>query len=199
LLYGLYQTKTIVFAMNPHKVEHQKKTLRQEMLEKRAKFPKATKELYDQWICERLETIIQTEGYQVIHAYLPMGKEINIAPLLENLLAKNITVVTPKTLPKRMLENRVLRNMSEVEAGVFGTTHPKKAEIYEGPFDLIIVPGLAFDQKNYRLGYGGGYYDTFLAQHPEAFKLGICYPFQKTNPVPIEAHDLSLDQVLTKK
>jgi 5-formyltetrahydrofolate cyclo-ligase len=57
---------------------------------------------------------------------------------------------------------------------------------------------LAFDAANYRLGYGGGYYDGFLRQHPEAYKLGICYPFQKVKQVPLEAHDVRLDAVLAK-
>jgi len=58
---------------------------------------------------------------------------------------------------------------------------------------------LAFDANNYRLGYGGGYYDTFLAQHPTAFKQGIFYPFQEVSEVPTEVHDVQLDHVLVRK
>ena len=58
------------------------------------------------------------------------------------------------------------------------------------------MPGLAFNDANFRLGYGGGYYDNFLLQYPLAYKLGICYPFQKVEQIPLEPHDVKLDDVL---
>ena len=174
----------------------QKKDLRKKMLIKRAKLNSSYKAKYDLWVCNELEKIIDTNNYKTIHAYLPMGKEIDISPLLKNLLQKNITIVTPKTLPKRKLENRILTSLSNIEKGVFGTTHPANPEEYKGTFNLIIIPGLAFDNKNYRLGYGGGYYDNFIVNHPKAYKLGIFYPEQEVERVPIEAHDIRLDKVL---
>tara|TARA_R110001592_G_scaffold215820_2_gene469232 strand:- start:4297 stop:4854 length:558 start_codon:yes stop_codon:yes gene_type:complete len=173
-----------------------KKDLRKEMLIKRVKLNTTFKQAYDLWVCEQLEMLIKDKNYKTIHAYLTMGKEIDITPLLENLLAKNITVVTPKTLPKRKLENRILTSFDDIEKGVFGTTHPADPKEYTGTFDLIIVPGLAFDDKNYRLGYGGGYYDNFLVNHPEAYKVGIFYPQQKVEKVPTETHDICLDEIL---
>lgn len=176
-------------------IEH-KNRLRKKMLAIRARLKPSLKKEYDLWICQQLEQFIEEKRYKTIHAYLPMGKEIDITPLLENLLAKNITVVTPKTLPKRKLENRILTSFTDIEKGVFGTTHPANPEKYTGTFDLIIIPGLAFDNNNYRLGYGGGYYDNFLINHPEAYKLGIFYPEQKVEQVPTEAHDIQLDEIL---
>ena len=119
----------------------QKKALRQEMLARRAKTNGELKNKYDQWVCEQLENIILENGYKKIHAYLPMGKEIDIYPLLKSLLEKKITVVVPKTLPKRKLENLVLTDLNKVEKGVFGTTHPASGVVYNDTFDLIIVPG----------------------------------------------------------
>lgn len=174
----------------------QKKDLRKEMLVKRTKLDVVYKKKYDSWICNELENIIDANNYKVIHAYLPMGKEIDINPLLISLLQKNITIVTPKTLPNRKLENRVLTSLTDVEKGVFGTTHPSNTEEYTGVFDLIIVPGLAFDNDNYRLGYGGGYYDNFLVHHLSINKIGIFYPVQEVEKVPLEAHDISLDNIL---
>lgn len=174
-----------------------KKSLRQEMLAKRLSIITAKKTEYDTWICNQLLDLIIQRNAKVVHAYLPMGNEIDITPLLEELLKTGITVITPKTLPKRVLENRVLHNLQAVEKGVFGTTHPLEADIYQGHYDLAIVPGLAYDNDNYRLGYGGGYYDSFLVQHPEIFKVGICYPFQMVTKVPRENHDLQLDKIIS--
>src|SRR5690606_13105140 len=103
---------------------------------------------------------------------------------------------TPKSLPKRQLVHLRLRSLDDLEPGIFGTQHPKGDEAYSGPFDLIIVPCLACDRNGFRLGYGGGYYDTFLSQYPDAFTVGIIYPFQRFDVLPVEAHDIPLRKVL---
>ena len=183
--------------MNPIVVE--KLELRKEMHKKRARNKREYKKAYDVWICSQLEEMILSRNAKVVHAYLPMGKEIDIRPLLQNLLVKNIQIITPKTLPKRQLQNLILHSLEEVENGVFGTTHPANSLEYKGEYDFVIVPGLAFDSNNFRLGYGGGYYDTFLAQHPKAYKAGVFYPFQKVAAVPKEAHDICLDTILVQQ
>ena len=176
----------------------QKKALREFMLKRRLNFDSIEKENYDTWICSVLEEKIDAINAKKIHAYIPMGAEINIKPLLERLIEKGLTVVTPKTLPKPNLENRVLSSFNDLEKGVFGTSHPATKIEYTGGFDFIIIPGLAFDSNNFRLGYGGGYYDTFLTQHPTAFKQGIFYPFQEVIEVPTEEHDVQLNNILVK-
>lgn len=174
----------------------QKKELRKQMLFKRAKLDKQEKAQYDQWICEKLWALIRQQNYKNVHCYLPMGTEINIFPLIEKMLGEGITVITPKTLPKRRLENLILTSLQELEKGVFGTSHPANATAFFGPYDLIIVPGLAFNESNFRLGYGAGYYDNFMVEYPLAYKLGIAYPFQKVEEIPLESHDVQLDDVL---
>lgn len=182
--------------MNQEDIVQIKKSLRQEMLSKRADITLEEKSVYDAWICDQLFEIISTRKAKVIHAYLPMENEIDITPLLEQLLKEGLKAVTPKTLPQRVLENRVLHDLNQLEDGVFGTKHPLDADVYEGSYDIAIVPGLAFDEGNYRLGYGGGYYDNFLIDHKSTFKVGIFYPFQKVTKVPVEPHDLRLNQII---
>ena len=177
-------------------ISDQKKVLRGQMRQQRAALETTFKGRYDQWICQSIWELIEEKGYQIIHCYLPMASEIDITPLIEKMLAAEKLVITPKTLPKRSLQHLRLNSLAEVEEGTFGTRHPAHAEEYSGAYDLIIIPGLAFDQSNYRLGYGGGYYDNFLHQHPRAHQLGICYPFQKIKQVPLEAHDVQLDAIL---
>lgn len=190
---GVFKGETKRKAMN---ISDQKKKLRKEMLAKRAKLSQQNKEKYDQWICAELLKIVKAYHCKAIHAYLPMGTEINILPLIKNLLREKIVVVCPKTLPNRKLEHLMLGSLDQLEKGVFGTMHPTHAKVYEGAYDLIIVPGLAFDQHRQRLGYGGGYYDQFLCEHPEALKVGIAYPFQFHEEIPSESHDIGLDVIL---
>ncbi len=66
-------------------------------------------------------------------------------------------------------------------------------------FDVIIVPMLGFDLRNlHRLGYGGGYYDRFLAVQPQAQKIGVCFELGKVSNLPYETYDISLDTVVTE-
>lgn len=178
-------------------IKEEKKALRKKMLEQRLQLDKAGKAAHDAHICSQLEALIETHNCRVVHAYIPMAGEINISPLLVKLINKGIKVICPKTLPKRQLENRVLYSLNELETGIMGTQHPLQQQVYEGPFDLIIVPGLAFDNNRYRLGYGGGYYDNFLVNQPSAIKAGIFYPFQQMHRVPTEAHDIQLDTIFS--
>lgn len=174
----------------------QKQALRNFMLKQRLNLSAEIKKASDSLICKYLEDKIIDINAKVVHSYIPMGAEIDIKPLLENLIKKGITIVTPKTLPKPIMENRILTSFDDLEKGVFGTRHPASPVAYTGGFDFIIIPGLAFDKNNFRLGYGGGYYDTFLAQQPKAFKQGVFYSFQEVPEVPCEVHDIKLDDIL---
>jgi 5-formyltetrahydrofolate cyclo-ligase len=176
----------------------QKKELRESMFAKRKTILPDLKTAYDRWVNQELINLIAERNYRVIHAYIPMPGEIDIRPVIRQLLEQQITVVSPKTLPKRRLENRILHSLEELEMGIMGTQHPLQQDVYEGPIDLIIVPGMAFDRQHYRLGYGGGYYDNFMMTQPAACKAGVFYPFQEVEKVPVEPHDWKLDKMLVK-
>ena len=63
--------------------------------------------------------------------------------------------------------------------------------------DLILVAGIAFDRDGYRLGYGLGYYDKFLAKLPKALKIGLCFDLQIVEKVPRESYDVPVDMIVT--
>jgi 5-formyltetrahydrofolate cyclo-ligase len=65
-------------------------------------------------------------------------------------------------------------------------------------FDVIIIPMLGFDAGLQRVGYGGGYYDRFLADQPSAKKIGVCFELGKVEKIPIEPHDVPLDFIVTE-
>jgi len=65
-------------------------------------------------------------------------------------------------------------------------------------FDAVIVPMLGFDSKLHRIGYGGGYYDKFLATQPRATKIGVCFETGHVDYLPTEPHDVALDLVITE-
>jgi 5-formyltetrahydrofolate cyclo-ligase len=149
-----------------------------------------------QLICLKLQQICVKLNPKVVHTFIPFGSEVNVWPLIKELWQIGTTVVCPKTLMGRDLEHLILKNPVELETGRFGTQHPSGGEIYSGPIDLILVPGVAFDAIGGRLGYGAGYYDNFLIDYPEAFKVGICFRGQLVEKVPMENHDVFLDEIV---
>ena len=80
--------------------------------------------------------------------------------------------------------------------GDFNILEPQN-EPYKGDFDLMVVPGVAFDCKGNRIGRGKGYYDRFLSQHLEVKRIGICFDFQLVDEVPAEPFDIRMDEVIS--
>ena len=80
--------------------------------------------------------------------------------------------------------------------GDFNILEPQN-EPYTGDFDLIVVPGVAFDRQGNRIGRGKGYYDRFLCQHLDVKRIGICFDFQLVDEVPTEPFDILMDEVIS--
>lgn len=176
-------------------IKNKKKHLRQRMLAERRRLQKPLKTRYDDLICKQVYEDITRQKSMVVHCYLPFEEEINIRPLIQKLLDENKRVICPKTLPKGQLSHHELLALDQIEEGLFSTFHPKTERSYEGEIDYIIVPGLAFDEKGNRIGYGGGYYDRFLKKQGKSHKVGLAYPFQIIDNLPIESFDVVLDAV----
>ncbi len=173
-----------------------KHLLRKELLAKRAQVSNIQQQQWDEDVLKRLQTLVMERKAQSVHTFIAMPGEVNTWSFIQWLLDERITVVCPKTLANRALEHRVLNSLQELETGKFGTQHPASSLVYTQQPDIIIVPGLAFDEQGFRMGYGAGYYDTFLAQYPKAYQVGVCYPFQYMQHIPTEPHDAKLNQVI---
>ncbi len=177
-------------------IAQEKKTLRLELLQIRSKMDPKTKGIYDESICNNLKTLTLELNPAVVHAYIPMTGEINTTKYLSWCLKQGIRVICPKVLPGRKLAHLELLSLDKVERGAFDTVHPAGNKLFHGEIDIVILPGLAFDKNLYRLGYGGGYYDRFLMDQKKAKKIGVLYPFQLIDQVPVESHDEKLDQLV---
>jgi 5-formyltetrahydrofolate cyclo-ligase len=82
--------------------------------------------------------------------------------------------------------------------GDFNILEPQNVP-YTGGFDLIVVPGVAFDRDGHRIGRGKGYYDRFLCKHLEVKRIGICFDFQLVEEVPSEPFDIQMDEVISSE
>lgn len=182
--------------MNSIQISEAKQLLRQEMLLKRISMKKELKIKYDIFLCDQLIKLVHDVNASTVHCYIPMKNEINLIPFIENLLLNGKTVVAPKALSGGVLKHLILSSLRTLEKGIFGTVFPSGNNEYRGNYDVIIVPGLAFDQNGCRLGYGAGYYDRFLKQHPKTLKVSPAYPFQLVDRVPIDNFDQNIDKII---
>ncbi len=139
---------------------------------------------------------------RAIAGYVSIGDEADVMPLLGQLTAEGADLALPAVKDRDdALEFRRWRPEDALEAGPFGTLHPNDAAERLKP-DLLLVPLLAFDRQGGRLGYGGGYYDRTLAAMREkgpVIAVGIGYAAQRQDRLPQEAHDQSLDWVVTEQ
>jgi 5-formyltetrahydrofolate cyclo-ligase len=91
---------------------------------------------------------------------------------------------------------RKYTNSKNMTTGAFNIKEPLGNNFDKiDKIDLAIIPGIAFDKKNNRLGRGGGYYDKFL-QNIETYKVGVCFDFQVLDNIPTESHDLLMNEII---
>lgn len=153
-------------------------------------------------VCERLVSHPAFNSGETILFYSPIRKEVDIRPAMEKAWSAGKRVVLPKVEPKtKTLACYRLQRGEPLVSGIFGILEPpgeESARIAPESLDLVVVPGIAFDEQGYRLGYGGGYYDRFFARYPGSFlRVGVAYSFQVVSTIYPEKHDQRLDGLIT--
>lgn len=140
-----------------------------------------------------------SEAYQnakTIYGYLPYNQEVRTVAMLEKALADGKKVAVPKCYGEEM-RFIYMEDLSKVEKGYAGIPEPiADAPIADDPTALVLMPGLAFDPQGHRCGYGGGFYDKFLAAEPNHPTLALCYEFQMFDHLEVDSHDIPVDTVL---
>ena len=94
-----------------------------------------------------------------------------------------------------------IRSFDDLQKGTFGILEPKPEAmnlVAPDELDLVLVPGIAFDKRGYRLGYGGGFYDAFLAQ-TKSVKVGLAFDFQIVDLLPTREEDERVDLIVSEK
>ena len=133
---------------------------------------------------------------KTIYGYLPYNQEVRTVAMLEQALRDGKRVAVPKCYGDEM-RFIWMDDLSKVEKGYAGIPEPiADGPVADDPTALVLMPGLAFDPKGNRMGYGGGFYDKFLAAETNHPTLALCYDFQMMEHLETEAHDLPVDVVL---
>ena len=133
---------------------------------------------------------------KTIYGYLPYNQEVRTVPMLQRALDEGKRVAVPKCYGDEM-RFIYLDDLSRVESGYCGIPEPiADGPVAHDPTALVLMPGLAFTERGDRMGYGGGFYDKFLAAEPDHPTLALCYAFQMVEQIPTEEYDIPVDCVL---
>lgn len=151
------------------------------------------KRLFNEPILEQCHTIALTisrqpevDTYEIIKAYWQLGKRVAV----------------PKCNPKtRTMDFYHITSFSQLETVYMDLQEPipeKTTYVSPEEIDLMIVPGIVFDQLGYRIGYGGGYYDRYLTNY-NGHKISLAFHLQIVEELPKESHDIPVDFIITEK
>ena len=163
-----------------------KSELRSQLKLKRLNVSKAERASLSKRICTRLEQLKWT-NVKLLHCYEPILSlnEVDITSFVQVLQLKRPDI--------QIYTSRKVDSAWQI---VSWEKHIAVTQLLQ--FDAVIVPMLGFDTSLHRIGYGGGYYDTFLASQPQASKIGVSYEIGKMATIPVENHDIPLDKIITE-
>ena len=145
------------------------------------------------------ELFVETEEYKnakTIYGYLPYNQEVRTVPMLQKALDDGKKVAVPKVYGDDM-KFIYMDDLSAVSEGYAGIPEPTAdGPVAEDTTALVLMPGMAFTKNGDRMGYGGGFYDKFLASEPEHPTVALCYEFQMVESLPTAEYDIPVDKVL---
>jgi 5-formyltetrahydrofolate cyclo-ligase len=175
-----------------------KKELREAVRRATQSIGKEQKAEISKEIARRIESSPYFQNAKIVALYHALPDEVSLGELL-----CRWSVTKRLALPSTAFGWMVFKEYKGVDdltIGQFGIAEPRSGRIIPPEaIDIMIVPGMVFDSIGHRLGRGAGYYDRYLSS-PYAtgiYKIGVCFPWQLVESVPIEPHDVSMNEVIT--
>lgn len=130
-------------------------------------------------------------------AYRPIRSEVDIRPAVEWAWSRGWTVAFPRVEGEE-LKAVAAANWGDFRPGAFGIPEPEGPPLDPAVLDVILVPGVAFDRRGNRLGYGRGYYDRFLRSATGARLAGVAFSGQWLERLPVDPHDVPVQYIITE-
>lgn len=180
----------------------EKKQLRQAMKKRLAALSEETYRTLCSNITERLMALPEWKDAGIIGLTLSMKHEINTDIIIRHAWAEDKKVALPKANPKeKSMDFRILNAFEDAEEAFAGIREPipeRTEPVAPHDIDLLVVPGLVFDEKGYRIGFGGGFYDRFLVKY-KGLTVSLAFEMQLVDSLPAESFDLPVDIIVTNQ
>ena len=180
-----------------------RRRLREQGIRRRDDMPPNVRSELSVQIANRVLDWVQTHSVNVVMLYLGMRSEVETDRLLNELFGQGKTVLAPVMDVKRrtLTPHRIIHPERALVSHPYGMREPNPAICPVFPTDqieLILVPGVAFDPRGYRIGYGLGCYDRFLPTCPQATWIGLAYEAQIIDDTLPQPWDVALHQIFTE-
>lgn len=198
----LQEIKTMLEVESRSAVSDMKQDLRKTILDKRNLL--TTQEITQKSleIKKRLFNLPEFKNANCISFYISFRNEVKTYEMIKEALKLDKRVFVPVVEEKRVLSLSELKDFNnELEIGKFGILEPKveyKRKVNLKQVVLVIVPGVVFDEKGNRIGYGGGYYDNLLNKIKDGLFIGLAYEFQIVSQIPATESDVPVHKIITE-
>ena len=174
-----------------------KEEIRSKVKKERLLLNKSSVERLSALIIKRVKTVIG--DFQSFLFYYPFKNEASLLPLATKLLSLKKGVMFPKVMGNDMAAISIA-SVKDLSPGFMSIMepifNPKRVKQHA---DIAFIPGIAFDENGYRIGYGKGFYDRFLKRFDTRLKIGIAFDFQVLKHIPFDPFDIPMDVVITEK
>lgn len=177
-----------------------KKSIRDIVKTRRSMLTNKDKELMDEIIFNKLMKSEAYKAAKIIFIYVSFQGEVDTHRIIKHAIDNNKKIYVPKIVSKKEgIKAIEINSFEELKEGAYNILEPENFENQrdEKDIDLILMPGVAFDEVGGRIGYGGAFYDRFLKKvRKDASKIALAYDFQIFEKVPMEEHDIKIDGII---
>lgn len=181
----------------------QKKHIKERVLQKRDALPEDKRKYLSEAIIENLEKIPEFHRARTFAIFVTFRSEVETRSLIEKLVCDGAIVAVPKVLGDGIMQFYKITNLeNDLSPGAYGILEPKTGlpKLKPEDFDMMIAPGSVFDDRGYRIGYGGGFYDRYIPQlRPGCKVISLAFDLQIVDMVPAESFDKKVDMIVTEK
>lgn len=180
-----------------------KKKLRKKLLEVRKNLDKNEIFQKSELIKNNLFELIEFKKAETVLYYVSYDNEVYTHNMIKECFSMEKNVIVPiSDKENRRLILSKLEDWNELESGSYGILEPRKEKIKEIPIteiDLIIAPGVGFDENGHRIGHGKGYYDNLLRESKNVLIIGLAFEVQIVKKIPTDSHDLPVHKIVTER
>lgn len=178
-----------------------KKILRNKLISDRLGLTSDDVKQKSKCIMAKLFSMDDYKNANVIMFYVDMRNEVMTKDAIKSAFEEGKRLVVPKVKKGRHLLAIEIHSLDELVSGTFGVMEPQsEEEITPYDIDMVLVPGVVFDKARNRIGYGAGYYDSFLPSLRSGVKkIAVAFEMQLVDFIPTEPHDIKMDLIITEK
>ena len=134
---------------------------------------------------------------KIIGGYYPYNYEVDAVKILEKLEKLDYKITLPKIRKRSQMDFFSWSTKDPLSINKYGIPEPTSEKIMNP--NILLVPLLAFDKNNNRIGYGGGFYDRYIKRNKKIITIGLAYSVQKVNKIITNEHDMKFNFVVTNK